>query len=266
MKIGSLLIAVFFSFLSYGQSTTNIYKIAKDDVNFERSMPQGSIIIDLNTNKQFLTLTDLPTSVSPGTNISNCIKLLLDNTPVNAQLKEINVNSSAYRIGDLYKESGTVIGIIVSVWRTNGKEHGIIASLTNMYDTDSPTPNPPYQHYWDENMTFDRGAYSFIDGESNCTTVPIADINGAVFTCRDFGTGWYLPSLYELRACYKASNIVNQVLAVMPSAEIFKFGMYWSSTETPATDEAKAVDFSRGGQTTSNGKSNYYYVRAVKRF
>ena len=142
-------------------------------------------------------------------------------------------------------------GIVVSVWKTAGVEHGLIASLTDLGLSD-----------W-SNVTDVLVGTSKTDGQAN--TVAIINQPGhtssAAKLCDEFTSGgfsdWYLPSSFELNQCYNAATILSNVLG---DANGFQSLYYWSSTE-----------YSEGYplcQYTDYGhmKSFIAGVRAVRRF
>ena len=76
--------------------------------------------------------------------------------------------------------------------------------------------------------------------------------NEAKKTCADLGDGWRLPTRLELLLMYNNQDELGG----------FAFNSYWSSTEH---DNVRAwiQNFFNGFQSTNN-KTNYYYVRAVR--
>ena len=266
MKIRFLLFGVLLivSFIVKGQVPSVILKLTDKDMVFSKEIPLGATLIDLTTNKQYLTLKTLP--VGSATTIATCELLLLNSSnSATAHLREININGSAHHIGDLY-----LGGIIVSTWTLLGVEHGLIASLedlpASMWNSTSSNYN-----------TKAYGAYDMNDGLSNCNKIAHLS-DGAVYRCLSYlGTsGWFLPSKFELWACYTASAIVNQILDTDTSGTTkgFARAFYWTSSEllpvaappsTPGAKQAFMFDF-KTGQVTSNFKTNEYLVRPVKRY
>lgn len=159
----------------------------------------------------------------------------------------------SHYIGELYQG-----GIIVSVWKNAGVEHGLIASLTdissyigwsNVVSTALPTAHSPN------------------DGQAN--TIAIINQPGhtasAAQICDTYSSGgysdWYLPAIWELNQCYNAATVVNEILG---AANGFKFSRYWSSTEYSATTSWNWL-FDAGYSINYN-KGIGYPVRAVRRF
>ena len=156
-------------------------------------------------------------------------------------------------------------GIVVSVWKIAGVEHGLIASLVEL--------TPTYVAWSDvTNVLIGSTAQSQINGQTNTTAIvaqstatSAADLCDA-YTNTETGTGvfsdWYLPAVWELNECFRASYIVSVILL----ADAFKFDYYWSSTESAATT-AYYVGF-HTNIFAANGPKNSAtgYVRAVRRF
>ena len=142
-------------------------------------------------------------------------------------------------------------GIIVSVWKTAGVEHGLIASLTDLGTS-----------VW-SNVTDVLVGTSKTDGQANTIAIinQLGHISSAAKLCDDFISGgfsdWYLPSSFELNQCYNAATILSNVLG---DANGFQSLYYWSSTEY---DEGYPLC-----QYTDYGhmKSSIVGVRAIRKF
>ncbi|MCF8374224.1 MAG: DUF1566 domain-containing protein [Bacteroidales bacterium] len=155
-------------------------------------------------------------------------------------------------IGELYGG-----GIVVAVWKENGIEKGLIASLTNI----GIAP-------WSSVTATVIGAtaQSLSDGQANTTAiVNQGDTNGAAFLCDNYSAGgfndWYLPALWELNQCYNAAFVVNTILGTTNG---FVGAFYWSSTEhSTGTAWYKSLLF---GTADSTNKSYGNRVRAIRRF
>lgn len=133
-------------------------------------------------------------------------------------------NGYTHNVGELYQG-----GIIVSVWKENGSEHGLIASLTNL--------------------------------SSGC------DWYTAVSLCNSYSSGnftdWYLPGLWELNLCYNAALSINRILG---AADGFTLNMYWASYVEPGyEDQAMCWSF-REGFAGGGYKTDIRKVRAVRTF
>jgi len=158
----------------------------------------------------------------------------------------------AHYVGELYGG-----GIVVSVWKENGFEKGLIASLTDLSNAQ-----------WSSNTKTEVGvtAQSPLDGQANTNAIVAnGDIGGAAYLCDNYSAGgfsdWYLPAIYELSQCYTAAFIVNAILG--DDNGFHQFG-YWSSTEFGATDAWNW--YFHTGYTFAYPKSSSPNVRAVRKF
>lgn len=157
-------------------------------------------------------------------------------------------------------------GIIVSVWKIAGVEHGLIASLVDM---------SPGVVAWSDvtNVAIGLTAQSQINGQTNTTAIvaqstatSAADLCDA-YTNTGTGTGvfsdWYLPAIWELNECYKAAFVVNSILGGIDG---FRFDFYWSSTEASAT-QAYYLGF-HTNIFASNADKSFVAgrVRAIRQF
>jgi hypothetical protein len=149
-------------------------------------------------------------------------------------------------------------GIVVAVWKKDGIEKGLIASLTDISSGIS----------W-SNITTLIGtiAQSPIDGLANTAAIisQIGHISSAAKLCDDFTSGgfsdWYLPSIWELNQCYNSAFIINSVLG---KTNGFQFDYYWSSTET--YDNFAGFQYFDYGSSYFDYKTSAYRVRAVRKF
>lgn len=162
-------------------------------------------------------------------------------------------------IGELYGG-----GIIVSVWKKDGVEHGLIASLVNIQPDLLGVP-------W-SNVLEPTDGRSPIDGQANTNAIitQAGHTASAAKLCADYSVvvdgvtydDWYLPSIYELNKIYQAALIVNKIL---PMSGELSFKVYWSSTEA---DQYFA--YYHGFHTNIVGsnlaKGSLAYVRAVRVF
>jgi len=167
--------------------------------------------------------------------------------------------TSAHYIGELYGG-----GIIVSVWKKDGIEHGLIASLSDL--------NSGNKISWSNINTnlIGANAQSINNGQSNTNSIitQSGHTASAAKLCDIYSNGgysdWYLPSLWELKECFASTFIVNEILG---NANGFKPQEYWSSTEGELGGEAWGFDFKLAITTYSNtSKSNQFKVRAVRKF
>lgn len=162
-------------------------------------------------------------------------------------------------------------GIVVSVWKTAGVEHGIIASLTDLSTGIQWTKPALFQTY------IGTEAQSPRDGFFNTNAIVTqagAGIDYAAGLCRSYTAGgfsdWYLPAIWELNQCYNSAIIINEALG---DANGFNFtpwnssnsSYYWSSTEG-YDNTAWNLDFGFGNTSNSLDKFSTIRVRAVRRF
>ena len=174
--------------------------------------------------------------------------------------------TSGHYIGELFGG-----GIVVSVWRQSGVEHGLITSLI---DLSAGTA-------WSNLTSTEIGvtAHNQIDGQPNTDAIisQSGHTSSAAKLCDDYtntdtGTGiysdWYLPSILELNQCFNASFVVNTILGVTNGFKFYTNATYWSSTEYSNTN-AYAIDFSYYVFCTVTGGDkgiNLNLVRAVRKF
>ena len=176
-----------------------------------------------------------------------------------------NTGGFTHYIGELYGG-----GIIVSVWKTNGVEHGLIASLTNL-SSGIPWTTPAFQ-----TVLIGSTAESARDGLANTNAIVAQAGEGTSYAaglCKAYSAGgfndWYLPAIWELNSCYDSRNIVNEVLGDING---FNFSLsssiyYWSSTEGNA-EGAWNQNFYWGPTNSDayNKMDGTVSVRAVRRF
>ncbi|CAN1562277.1 hypothetical protein MCEGE10_02706 [Flavobacteriaceae bacterium] len=162
------------------------------------------------------------------------------------------VSGFSHYVGELYGG-----GIVVSIWKTNGIEHGLIASLTDIGSS-----------IW-SNITTDIGitAQSSNNGQANTNAIiaQAGHITSAAKLCNDYTSGgysdWYLPAHWELNQCYYAAYILNETLG---NTNGFKFDEYACSTEYSG-GSFLGENFSRSALGYPS-KSGISIVRAVRKF
>ena len=172
-----------------------------------------------------------------------------------------NSGGFTHYIGELFGG-----GIVVSVWKTNGVEHGLIASLTDAPSQVSWT-TPAFQ-----STLIGTAAQSYRDGFSNTNAIVNqagTGTNYAAGLCKAYNAGgftdWYLPAEWELFQCYSSVLIINEVLGDTNGFKPTEH--YWRSTEGfsgPATTAVRNY-FGYYGAYSAN-KANLNSVRAVRRF
>jgi hypothetical protein len=133
----------------------------------------------------------------------------------------------SHYVGELYQG-----GMIVSTWKVNGLEHGLIMSLVDLNTSST----------W----------------------------NNAILLCNNYQSlslhdDWYLPNAFELSQCYIASIISQEVLGATNGLQA---EVYWSSTSNIEPTVKVAMDFKVGaaGYYGTDQPNNKYRVRAVRRF
>lgn len=93
------------------------------------------------------------------------------------------------------------------------------------------------------------------------------DWSSAKTWCSNYGAGWYLPSIDELKMIYNNKSAINKMLSTLgyPTLET---GAYWSSTEynNYNGDYVYKLDFSNGGSYHEFYTNWIYNVRAVLAF
>ncbi|MBK8586840.1 MAG: DUF1566 domain-containing protein [Bacteroidetes bacterium] len=162
----------------------------------------------------------------------------------------VSIGEFSHYVGELFGG-----GIVVSVWKLGGIEHGLIASLVDLSSGVA----------WSNVNSSFAGATSLNNGQSN--TIAIINQAGHITSaalCNNYISGafsdWYLPSNWEINQCYNAAFIVNSVLG---DANGFH-SLYWSSTES-SNINAYAAGFINGVPGASS-KTTLYYVRAVRTY
>ena len=171
-----------------------------------------------------------------------------------------NGNGFTHYIGELYGG-----GIVVSVWKTSGVEHGLIASLTDLSSGIQWT-TPAFQ-----STLIGTNAQNYRDGLVNTNAIVNQAGLGTSYAaglCKAYTAGgfndWYLPAEWELFQCYSSVLLINEVLGDING---FKYTEhYWSSNEgfSPATQAVRNF-FGYYGVYGAN-KANLNSVRAVRKF
>ena len=158
-------------------------------------------------------------------------------------------------------------GIVVSVYKISGIEHGLIASLTDL-SSGMPWATASYT-----SLSVSGGATDPVDGLANSNAI-VADIGAgntyAAGLCRASTAGgfndWYLPAVFELQDCIDAASIINNIIGNSNGIYLALSPRYWSSTQTGPTGAwYQATSYLYLG-SYSTYKNNTYRVRAVRRF
>ena len=168
---------------------------------------------------------------------------------------DTGINGLTHFIGELFGG-----GIVVSVYKISGIEHGLIAGLTDL-SAGIIWTTTAYQ----STQVSGAGALSLIDGLANSNAIVLQAGTGSSYAaglCRASNAGgftdWYLPAYYELREC---GNAIFKVNCVLGNTNGFQLNnAYWSSTET------KALFFGSFATIGPNKDDSSNRVRAVRRF
>lgn len=84
--------------------------------------------------------------------------------------------------------------------------------------------------------------------------------------CSNYGSGWYLPSLEELKVVYNNKSSINRTLSALGKTTLGNL-YYWSSTSGSLTDYYYYLRFDTGkSNSTWDDNNNPCSARAVKRF
>ena len=158
-------------------------------------------------------------------------------------------------IGELFQG-----GIIVSVWKKDGVEHGLIASLTDLSSS----------QVWSNvsAVLIGTNAQSSRNGLANSTSImsQLGHTYSAASLCDNYTSGgysdWYLPAIWELNQCYNAALSVNEVLGDVNGFQTTN--LYWSSTEN--TNNGSWCQRIGNGAILTSQKATPQSVRAVRRF
>lgn len=199
--------------------------------------------------------------------------------PEKPEPPEPPVPETTYRVGDLYDRDG-VRGVVYLLTDAAGT-HGMIVSLT---EAERP---------WSVE-TVETFANRLDDGKYNCRVIRYLEEWGSKYPafkwCNDLNAGryggWFIPSLYEMDALYRAFNGEGgisddtQDVARCDAASRSRFNQYltdaggtplseadyWTSSEYGA-GFAYPYDFRRGDMDSYGGaKANTCRVRAVRGF
>ena len=170
-------------------------------------------------------------------------------------------SNKVYKVGDYYNENGKE-GVVFEV--SADGHHGKIVDL-KLSDA----------RCWAcTNTKILIGADSKTDGKYNMAKVTSianwSDNYHAFEWCKLRGTGWYMPSIEELKALLLNDNVrnaVNATLAAKGGIKIESRHCYWSSTESNQSGLIGAwyVDMTNG-KASSSSKDMFYFVRAIATF
>ncbi len=211
------------------------------DPVFENSLAANITISDttLWNNKQ--------SQLVAGSNIS-----IVGDT-ISASYGALSPGTFNHYIGELFGG-----GIVVAVWKENGIERGLIASLSDLSISS--------QYSSIINSQIGPSAQSLTDGQANTASIVAhGDTSGAAFICHIYTAGgyndWYLPAAWELVQCYNSAYIINSVLG---SLDGFQNDYYWSSSEIH-NNGARYLSFDLGS-SYNDLKYHLFRVRAIRKF
>lgn len=182
---------------------------------------------------------------------------------VEALCQQVNPSTGfTHYIGELYGG-----GIVVSLWKEAGYEHGLIASLTDL------SAGTDWSNLNLSATTIGASAQSTTDGQGNSIAIisQTGHISSAALLCDAYSSNgfndWYLPASWELNQCFNSAFIVNTILGPTNG---FTYKEYWSSTEIAiglglTYGRAKVLLFD-SGVMYDRSKNNISSVRAVRRF
>jgi hypothetical protein len=160
----------------------------------------------------------------------------------------------SHYIGELYGG-----GIIVSLWKISGIEHGLVASLNDL-GTGITWSNI-------DNIEIGITAQSPNNGRSNTNAIiaQSGHSTSAAKLCDEYVSGgfsdWYLPSIWELNQCVISAHVVNEILG---DNNGFLAELYHSSTEYDDYG-FRLIDFKGFGEVLYS-KTSTCRVRAVRKF
>jgi hypothetical protein len=155
-------------------------------------------------------------------------------------------------------------GIVVSVWKENGIEKGLIASLDDLSSS---------QEWSNVTDTIGAAAQNPMDGRINTAAIiaQAGHVSSAASLCANYTAGglndWYLPAAWELNKLYNIAFEINNILENDGDSNTKGFELnsyYWSSTENYFYNAWYQYFFA--GYQTLGSEFNKYRVRAVRRF
>jgi hypothetical protein len=151
---------------------------------------------------------------------------------------------------DFYLGQDTLGGIVYYIFiGSDGRQHGLIVSKIEGFELK-----------WQDTCTLTNGIRTW-DGAYNTDLMiysPAKDWVNDNFTLE-----WYLPSIDELNILWDNRIHVNKVLNKLRKPLLSNIDGYWSSTEL---NEKRAFTNSISYGIGDIGKTNIYYVRAVRAF
>ncbi|MEQ1635818.1 MAG: hypothetical protein ABL903_03940 [Methylococcales bacterium] len=194
----------------------------------------------------------------------------------------------SHALGDLYGG-----GIVVSVYKIAGVEHGLIASLADIASSAAWTNTGTIvETYYDctlcqnhtsvyEGILIGAAAQSYSNGQANTAAI-IAQpghTTSAAKLCNDYTnngfSGWYLPATSELNLLISQDYLVEKILEGDGNSATSGFNhkeIYWSSTELDTKNMNGSLGSKAGANTFNqyaqggNDKNMTNRVRCVRAF
>ena len=151
---------------------------------------------------------------------------------------------------NFYLGQDTLGGIVYYIYKdSTGKQHGLIVSKTQSTAV------------WQATGTL-TGANRTEDGAFNTN---LMTSSAAATYIATLGAGWYLPSVDELNLLWDNRYSAQKALRAGGFTLLPSFNLYWSSTETNATN-AFTFAFTNGHSFTTFAKNEPLSVRGVRAF
>ena len=180
-----------------------------------------------------------------------------------AKTAQTSTNCFTHYVGEIWGG-----GIVYNLYRgTDGIEHGLIVATTDFgYNNWSNVSS----------VLVGATAQSSWNGMANSLAIvsQAGHSSSAAKLCLEYEvgeyTGWYLPSIDELRKLATVHFEVNRALSTVSGSGILtQTGNYWSSTEIITSEEANqfsiAYDFGES-KVIDMDKGSYCKVRAIRSF
>ncbi len=182
-----------------------------------------------------------------------------------------NSNSFVHYVGELFGG-----GIVVSLWRENGIEKGLIASLYDLCDSCK------FSNVASPITTTSFPSLSLFDGIYNDSLIinQAGHTSSAALLCENYSyqgyTDWFLPSSMELKSAGYNLFVINKSL-IHNGFTPFHFGyfnipnyVYWSSTEYKSLASSSSYIYGTSFNTPDENfgldRTSYQRVRAFRKF
>ena len=162
-------------------------------------------------------------------------------------------------------------GIVISVWKTNDIEHGLIVAKIDAH-LGARVP-------WANNWNFNSAAINKNDGQINTNIIMLENLGeiNAAFVCDNFevtdATGtyadWYLPAVNEFGFIFSLKDIL-EFYGSDEFADYYHTSTQYTNWYNDIIFRMRSTGYSFfaqvAGKVTDSGKSNSYNVRPVRRF